>query len=372
LIRGVTYKKSEAKSAPEDGYLPLLRATNIGSTLNFEELIYVPDSVVKPDQIMVAGDVLIAMSSGSIKVVGKSAPLLEDWEGTFGAFCAVFRAGPKVLPSFVSRFLSSPSCRGRISRLAAGTNINNLKRDHLLTMRIPLPSLAEQRRIVAKLDETLGEIDQFKRNRQAKIEAFDDVKSLMLNDLIQTETGAAREAWPSAPLESLVDVLDSKRVPITKRNRKPGAVPYYGATGVLDWVEGHLFDEPLVLVGEDGAKWGRGERTAFQIDGKSWVNNHAHVLRPIRERVLDAWLVYVLVGMDLTPWISGLTVPKLNQGNLKEIPIPLPPLDDQRRIVATLDEAAAAADSGQSAATKGLELADAMASSLMTDLLTAA
>lgn len=148
--------------------------------------------------------------------------------------------------------------------------------------------------------------------------------------------------WPSSPLGEIVDVLDSKRRPITKRDRVAGPYPYYGATGVLDWVAGYLFDEPLVLIGEDGAKWGAGDNSAFAISGKTWVNNHAHVLRPLRDRVLDDWLIYYLNAADLSEFISGMTVPKLNQGRLREIPIPLPPLEEQKRIVAVLDQAFAA------------------------------
>lgn len=145
--------------------------------------------------------------------------------------------------------------------------------------------------------------------------------------------------WPTKPLGDLVDVLDRLRKPITQSDRKAGPYPYYGATGVLDYVDGYLFDEPLVLIGEDGAKWEAGANSAFPIEGKVWVNNHAHVIRPHRGRVLDAWLIYYLNGSDLMPFVSGMTVPKLNQGRLREIPIPLPPLEEQQQIIAVLDEA---------------------------------
>jgi type I restriction enzyme M protein len=139
------------------------------------------------------------------------------------------------------------------------------------------------------------------------------------------------------PLGELCEILDSQRRPITKSDRKPGAIPYYGATGVVDYVEGFLFDEPLVLIGEDGAKWGAGEQSAFAISGKTWVNNHAHVLRPNRSRILDTFLIAILNRLDLMPYVTGVTVPKLNQANLREIPIPLPPLEEQRRIVAEIE-----------------------------------
>ncbi|HEU0219367.1 MAG TPA: restriction endonuclease subunit S [Gallionella sp.] len=148
-----------------------------------------------------------------------------------------------------------------------------------------------------------------------------------------------KAGWQTKTLGNLCDVLDSQRKPITKSHRVAGKYPYYGATGILDYVEGYLFDEKLVLVGEDGAKWASGENTAFAVEGKCWVNNHAHVLRPHRDQVLDSWLIYFLVHSDLMEFVSGLTVPKLNQGSLREIPIPVPPLPEQQRIVGILDEA---------------------------------
>ena len=149
----------------------------------------------------------------------------------------------------------------------------------------------------------------------------------------------AKAGWGEKILGEVCDILDNQRKPITKRNRVAGPFPYYGATGVLDHVEGFLFDEELVLVGEDGAKWDAGENSAFPISGKCWVNNHAHVLRPNRSEVLDQWLVSYLNYSDLSEYITGLTVPKLNQGKLREIPIPVPPLAEQERIVGILDEA---------------------------------
>jgi len=148
-----------------------------------------------------------------------------------------------------------------------------------------------------------------------------------------------KPGWQVRPLGEVCDILDSRRKPITKRDRVPGPYPYYGATGVLDHVAGYIFDEPLVLIGEDGAKWGAGDKSAFPISGRTWVNNHAHVIRPSRDVLDDDWLIHFLNFSDLSEFVSGLTVPKLNQGRLREIPIPLPPLDEQRRIVAVLDDA---------------------------------
>ena len=145
------------------------------------------------------------------------------------------------------------------------------------------------------------------------------------------------ESWEWVRLGEVVDILDSMRRPITKADRKPGPYPYYGASCIQDYVADYIFDEPLVLLGEDGAKWGRGDNSAYRISGKTWVNNHAHVLRPLGG-VKHDYLVHVLCISDLTSFVTGTTVPKLNQARMCGIPIPLPPLAEQKRIVAKIEE----------------------------------
>ncbi|MEO8098134.1 MAG: restriction endonuclease subunit S [Acidobacteriota bacterium] len=179
-----------------------------------------------------------------------------------------------------------------------------------------------------------------------------------------------KAGWETALLGNFCDVLDYKRKPVTKRDRVAGKYPYYGATGILDYVGGFLFDEPLVLVGEDGAKWESGANTAFGITGKCWVNNHAHVLRPTRNRVIDNWLIYFLNHADLTGYVSGLTVPKLNQGNLLEIPVLLPPLPEQQRIVGILDEAFDGIATAKANAEKNLQNARALFESHLQSVFT--
>lgn len=125
--------------------------------------------------------------------------------------------------------------------------------------------------------------------------------------------------WQTKKIGELCDILDNKRKPVTQRDRVSGVYPYYGATGIQDYVNEYIFDEKLILIGEDGAKWGAGENTAFSVDGKYWVNNHAHVIRPHRNIVLDNWIIYFLNVNDLSRYITGLTVQKLNQAKLREI-----------------------------------------------------
>ena len=167
---------------------------------------------------------------------------------------------------------------------------------------------------------------------------------------------------------SLCEVLDSKRKPITKRNRTEGTFPYYGATGIVDYVADYIFDEKLVLIGEDGAKWDSGDKTAFIVEGKCWVNNHAHVIKPHRDKLLDEWLVYYFFHKDLNEFVTGLTVPKLNQGQLRSIPIPLPPLETQRKIVSKLDAIFLEIDKAKSATEENNKNAEALLQSYLTEV----
>ena len=179
-----------------------------------------------------------------------------------------------------------------------------------------------------------------------------------------------KDKWHWKPLGELCDILDNMRRPVTKRDRISGQYPYYGATGIQDYVADFLFDEPLVLVGEDGAKWESGDNTAFAVEGKCWVNNHAHVLKPYRNLLMDNWLIYWLNHSDISEFVSGLTVPKLNQGNLREIPIPLPLLSEQQRIVGILDEAFEGIAIAKANAEKNLQNARALFESYLQSKFT--
>ena len=141
-----------------------------------------------------------------------------------------------------------------------------------------------------------------------------------------------------AKLEDVCEILDSKRVPITASNRQPGPYPYYGANGIQDYVADYIFDDELVLLAEDGGNFGSKEKPiAYRVSGKCWVNNHAHVLKPKAGLDVD-YLCYSLMFYDVTGLVNGATRQKLNQADMRKMEIPLPSLDEQRRIAAVLDK----------------------------------
>jgi type I restriction enzyme S subunit len=153
-------------------------------------------------------------------------------------------------------------------------------------------------------------------------------------------TGELPNGWKLEKLEDVVDILDSKRVPINSKERetRQGPIPYYGATGQVGWIDDFLFDEELVLLGEDGAPFfDSAKQKAYVIRGKSWVNNHAHVLRA-KNGIPNAYIKYYLDIVDYHGFVTGTTRHKLNQAAMRQIPIPVAPPDQQKRIVAEIEK----------------------------------
>ncbi|MBN1195574.1 MAG: restriction endonuclease subunit S [Methanomicrobiaceae archaeon] len=159
LIRGVSYKKGQETNEPSEGYIPLIRANNIQNTIQFEGLKYVPSNLVSSEKLLQEGDVVIALSSGSKKVVGKAASLSKSCLGTFGAFCGVLRPTEKMNEKYFGYFFQTRDYRDFISRKSSGVNINNLKLQYFKEIGFPLPPLAEQHRIVAAIEALFARLD---------------------------------------------------------------------------------------------------------------------------------------------------------------------------------------------------------------------
>jgi type I restriction enzyme S subunit len=201
-VRGVSYDKSQVSNSAAPGLRPVLRAGNIqeGSLLLDKDLVYVPDSCIAHQQLLRPGDIVIAASSGSIDVVGKAAQLSEPWEGSFGAFCKVVRpSSDKVNPRYLHHFFQSTGYRRKVSSLAAGANINNLKNEHIDDLLLPLPPLEEQRRIAAILDRAADLNSLSKRADQLVI----DLRVSRLRQLLSSEV-SHRSKSKYVPLSDLI------------------------------------------------------------------------------------------------------------------------------------------------------------------------
>jgi type I restriction enzyme, S subunit len=163
------------------------------------------------------------------------------------------------------------------------------------------------------------------------------------------DTALGRGEWQTLPLGKAVDILDSQRIPVNseERAKRAGAVPYYGATAQVGWIDDYIFDEELVLLGEDGAPFlDSAKPKAYMIRGKAWVNNHAHVLRGKGGILSNSFLLHQLNRIDYGAYVSGTTRFKLPQGPLRRIPLVVPPIEVQQLIVAEIEKQFTRLDAG--------------------------
>ncbi|WP_395088312.1 restriction endonuclease subunit S [Armatimonas sp.] len=146
--------------------------------------------------------------------------------------------------------------------------------------------------------------------------------------------------WKVKPLDDICNFLNNRRKPISSSDRERGVYRYYGASGIVDYVKDFIFNERLLLIGEDGAKWGGFEKTAFIVEGKYWVNNHAHVIKT--QGINDSLLENYINMLDLGPYVTGAAPPKLTLGKLKTVPVPVPESTKEQQKIAdclsSLDE----------------------------------
>ncbi len=149
------------------------------------------------------------------------------------------------------------------------------------------------------------------------------------------------DEWCETTLEQITINFDSMRVPVKKADRQTGPHPYYGASGVVDYIDRYIFDGEYLLIAEDGENLRtRKTAVAFLARGKFWVNNHAHIIQG-NNRANTCYLLYALSQMDFSGYLTGSTMPKLTQGNLNRIKMLTPPLSEQRaiaHILGTLDD----------------------------------
>ena len=167
-IRGVSYKPEDLRSDLNSDSILLLRANNIlDGKINHDEVQFVSREKVSAAQIIREGDILMSASSGSLKHVGKVAICTKSVEGeTFGAFCKVIRSSGSLLSDYIAIYLSSPDCRKIIEMRAKGANINNIKNEYIDKLKIPLPSIEIQKKIVAEFDSIAAQTAQAEENIQ--------------------------------------------------------------------------------------------------------------------------------------------------------------------------------------------------------------
>lgn len=239
----------------------------------------------------------------------------------------------QINPKFFYYFLTT----ARLGEMNQAGGVPSQTQAVLNELKIPIPcpdnpkkSLEIQAEIVHILDTFTELTNELTNELTARKKQYNHYR----DQLLSFEEGEV--VWKT--LGKLAENLDFKRKPITSGLREAGDIPYYGASGIVDYVKDYIFDGDLLLVSEDGANLlARNTPIAFSISGKTWVNNHAHVLK-FETYAERRFVEYYLNSIDLTPYISGAAQPKLNKKNLESIRIPDPSPTKKEQIVSILDK----------------------------------
>lgn len=421
LFRGVTYSRNDAYNEPSTGLIAVLRANNITETgLKFDNLVYVPRSLVAEEQIIKAGDIVIATSSGSISVVGKAKQSRDNIDASFGAFCALIRPLPGVDPRYFGHFFNTDYYRSSISSLAIGININNLKTSDFEQIQIPLAPLNEQKRIADKLDALLAQVDVcrahldrvpdiLKQFRQAVLsdatsgrltEEWRKKRGLQQTEDIQVDINSFDfpdsdcfgsfqfpASWEISRLGKITNITGGITKDTKKQNQNDAEVPYLRVAnvqrGFLDLREMKTIRVPLeriqelrllpgdILFNEGGDldKLGRGWIWSGEIDPCVFQN---HVFRARLRDPRYAPKFFSFYGNSrgydyfLTYGKQTTNLASINKSLLEALPIVVPTPDEQHEIVRRIEKLFALADRLEVRYQNAIDLVDNLTSTLLS------
>lgn len=308
------------------------------------------DAPSRARKLIKTGDTIVSTTRPNLNAVALVDQTLDGQIASTGF--DVLRA-PGLDPRWLGYLVRTSAFVDAMSSLVQGALYPAIRGKDVRSFTAPIAPEKEQKRIADKLDTVLTRVDAV-NTRLARVAPL--LKRFRQSVLAAATSGrltedwrggrAVNETWRVIPLGKYVENHDGARVPIseTLRTERRGAYPYYGASGVIDTIDGFTHEGKFVLIGEDGANLvTRSKPIAFIATGKIWVNNHAHVLK-CKEGASDEYLAYYINSIDLTPYVSGSAQPKLNQKNLNTIPVPVPPTEEQTEIVRRVETLFAFAD----------------------------
>jgi len=339
---------SAGNSAPqnsaffENGIYPFCRTSDVGRvhhSINFYQIQdKLNDIGIKGLRLFKKETILLPKSGASTLLNHRVMLTIDSYVSSHLA--TIYRNEKIVLAKYLFYFLSQFD----VNELIPDKSYPSLKVTEIAKIKIPIPSLEIQQKIVKILDKfteleaTLeAELALRKRQYQYYRDFLLDFDNQIGGGIVDDYKGRLKDVvWKT--LGEVCENLDSMRKPITSNFRKAGNIPYYGASGIVDYVEDFILDGDYLLVSEDGANLlARKTPIAFSVSGKFWVNNHAHILK-FRTYAERRFIEFYLNNIDISMYISGAAQPKLNKQNLNKIRIPIPPLPEQEKIVAILDK----------------------------------
>jgi len=233
-----------------------------------------------------------------------------------------------------------------LKRFATKTTHPIITQTFINNFKVPLPPLEEQKRIseilqdvdgaIEKVNKEIGVTEKLKRGLMQRL-LMEGINHTEFKD---SHVGRIPVDWDVVNLEDVVEIHDNKRIPLSEKERikMKGDYPYCGANGIIDYINDYIFNGEFVLLAEDGGDYSSFGSSAYIMNGKFWVNNHAHVIEALPSKITNRFLLHILIYLDLTHYVVGSTRKKLNQGIMRKIKIPLPPLEEQKRISEILQD----------------------------------
>ena len=281
-------------------------------------------------KVLPVGTVLFTSRAG----IGKTAILLKEGCTNQG-FQSIVPSKDKLDSYFI--FTRSEELKRYGEIVGAGSTFVEVSGKQMANMELMMPTTMDEQQ---KIGEYFSDLDHLITLHQRKCDEVKSLKKYMLQKMFpQNEQKVPEirfegftEAWEQRKLDDVVEFLDTMRKPLEGAKRISGPYPYYGASGIVDYVDGYLFDEELILLSEDGANiTDRNYPVCFLASGKYWVNNHAHVLRT-KQANENNFICNSLERKDYTQYNTGMAMPKLNKETCKKIPILCPGFEEQKKV----------------------------------------
>lgn len=333
---GAVFDQVNSKDHNSD--LPVLAITQEHGAIPRDMIDYhvsVTEKSLESYKVVEIGDFIISLRSfqGGIE--------FSKYRGICSPAYVILRLKPGNYEEYFRHYLKTDRFISQMTK-----NLEGLRDGKMISykqfseLELLIPSRREQKEIadcLSSLDDLITaetlKLDNLNAHKRGLMQQFfpfngETVPSLRLPKF--------REAgqWETKTLAELAENLDNRRVPVTEKDRIKGNIPYYGASGIVDYVRNFIFDEDLLCISEDGANLvGRTTPIAFSISGKTWVNNHAHVLK-FERRCIQKIVEDYLNAIPLEDYLTGMAQPKLNRAMLDTIPVPIPRDEDEQQAVA--------------------------------------
>jgi type I restriction enzyme, S subunit len=382
LIKGINYKKHEARNAPELGLKPILRANNINGNLNFEDLVYVPEKRIVSQQYIERHDILFCMSSGSKHLVGKSSQAEKSFDGSYGAFCALFRPLPAIIPRFVGYFFQIPRYRKFISAISKGTNINNLKREHILDIDFCLPPSQEQNQIVDTLEELLSDLDNAIDNLKKAKDQLKVYRQAVLKYAFEGKYSKYKETWKTEPMGEICKVVSGYTPKGVNDIFANGDIPFYKvadmntegnelfmrkakinlSTGDCKKLKLKTFPKGTVVFPKRGGAILTNKKRILSKESAFDLNLMGVIPGAnVRERFLFDWFL----ALDLGTLCDGSNVPQINHSDIEPLKFPQVSIEIQDDVIKEIESRLSVCDKMEETINNSLEQAEALRQSIL-------